>query len=138
MVERIRRNTDRVLEQLADHLDDTPASASSGESAGGEDRNCNLYHETVCRGESSEGAVLSSLLGSQCERLPVKLCAGQCQVREGPVSCKNLQVTTTREEPREQCKIVPQRTCRTVRRLYPELVPQTRCSVVPRESCHLK
>merc|ERR1711936_380802 len=42
------------------------------------------------------------------------------------------------EEPEEHCQIIPQKTCRTVRRLHPELVPQSRCTVNPKKICHLK
>ena len=84
VVERIRRDTQHSLQTLADHLDDTPpAPASSVESftASG-DAGCGVYHERICRPERSSSASpvsLSSVLGSDCERVPVRLCADHCQ-----------------------------------------------------------
>ena len=140
-MERIRRDSDHSLQELADHLDDTPppraVSVETFSSPG--EAGCSLYHERICRPESSASpASLSSVLGSDCERVPVRLCAEHCQVREGPVTCKTLAVTTEREQPVEQCQIRPRNSCRMVRRLQPHLVPQTRCALNPREICHLK
>ena len=144
-MERIRRETGdsqhHSLEGLADQLDDTPASVESFSPP--DQAGCSLYHERICRTESSSSSPasprsLSSVLGSDCERLPVRLCAEHCQVREGPLTCKTLPVTTVREQPEEHCQISPRETCRTVRRLQPQLVPQTRCSLNPKEICHIK
>ena len=133
VVERVRRDSDLSLTSLADQLDSTPPGA--GVETGGD--GCSLYHERICRTERSLS--LASVLGSDCERVPVRLCAREeCEVREGPVTCRTLPVTTERETPEEKCQIRPRRTCRTVRRLQPHLVPQTSCSTKPREICHLK
>ena len=142
VVERIRRDTGHSLQALADQLDDTPASqAVSVENFPSSTvPGCSLYHERICRAanSSSSSRSLSSVLGSDCERVPVRLCADHCQVREGPQTCKSLPVSTVREQPEEECQISPRKTCRTVRRLKPQLVPHTRCSLNPKEICHLK
>ena len=141
VVERIRRETGDSLQGLAEQLDDTPAGASVESFSSPDQAGCSLYHERICRTESSSPGSprsLSSVLGSDCSRLPVRLCAEDCEVREGPLTCKTLPVTTVREQPEERCEIRPSKTCRTVRRLQPQLVPQTRCSLNPKEICHIK
>ena len=112
VVERIRRNTDNKLEQLADQLDDTPPPVESRAGGEGEDTECQLYHETLCTGQQQLS--LSAVLGPDCERVPVRLCADTCQVREGPVTCRDLQLLAVREEPEEHCQIIPQKTCRSL------------------------
>ena len=107
VVERIRRDTSNLLERMAEELDDTPPS-STEDFLPAEGTQCSTYYETICEGESS----LSSLLSEECSRVPVRLCADQCHVKEGPLNCKTLHVKTLKEEPQEKCELIPQKTCR--------------------------
>ena len=107
VIERIRRDTSNLLEMMAEELDDTPAYSTEN-FLPDEGTNCNIYHETICEGERS----LSSLLSEECTMVPVRLCADQCEVKEGPLNCKTLHVKTLKEEPQENCEIIPQKTCR--------------------------
>merc|ERR1712106_117417 len=146
VVERIRRDTSSHLKTIADILDETlenPRSMMAGRSIGdiqtiNAESECKVYFETICTNpkESETHAAISTNNG--CERVPVRLCAEGCRIQEGPMTCKDINLSLLKEVPREECEIVPQKTCKTVTKLFPELIPHENCKTTPKEICQLK
>ena len=98
---------------VAEIIDDTESAAgkSDGQFSGNkeeDDDSCNTYHETIC--SKSDQATSSDQ--ETCQQFPVRLCAHGCRIQEGPITCRDVQVSTKREVPTEECHLVPQRTCR--------------------------
>merc|ERR1712106_164234 len=146
IVERIRRDTSSHLKTIADILDETlenPRSMMAGRSiedfqTSNADSECKVYFETICTNPKQAETNTDIPYDNGCERVPVRLCAEGCRIQEGPMTCKDIVLSLVKEVPREECEIVPQKTCRTVNKLYPELIPKELCASTPKEICQLK
>ena len=93
-----------------------------------EDAECKIYHETICTGET----------GGPCQRIPVRLCAGGCEIQEGETVCTSSRSPATKRVPREQCGIYPRKVCKKVTKMIPTLIAKDYCQKNPAEVCQLK
>ena len=58
-----------------------------------------------------------------------------CRVKEGEEECFDQIVTNIEEKPKETCTVDPQRSCKFVTELVPQLEPVEECVDVPKEVC---
>ena len=49
-----------------------------------------------------------------------------------------MKIDSLVDVPEEVCDLNPQKTCRLVTKLVPNLEPKQECTVVPKETCNLK
>ena len=75
---------------------------------------------------------------TKCEKLPVEICGRGCVVQEGSEECHDKQIDSLVDVPEEICDLNPQKTCRLVTKLVPNLQPKEECTIVPKETCNLK
>jgi len=146
-VHRIKRDTlSTHLKSITDLLDETlenPRRISAGSArsliqrqlqVNHSDQECRIYFETICTNKDNV-----DIFDKDCERIPVRLCAEGCIIKEGEVTCKTMvNKATSRRVPEEKCEIVPQTVCRTVTKLVPQLFPKEYCQTNPKELCQLK
>ena len=106
-----------------------PVSTREEEAEGDE---CKIYQETICTGgEGGEGR-------PPCKTLPVRLCAGGCQIQEGENVCQTSSSPATKRVPKEQCGIYPRKICKKVTKMIPKLIAKDYCQKSPAEACQLK
>ena len=73
---------------------------------------------------------------TQCTKIPVEICGpASCALVPGPQECFEKKVTIAGEKPEELCNLEPQRTCKHVTKLVPQLKPHESCTDVPKEVC---
>ena len=73
---------------------------------------------------------------TSCKLVPRELCApASYRVKEGKEECFDQIVTTIEEKPKETCAVDPQRICKFVTELVPQLEPVEECVDVPKEVC---
>ena len=76
------------------------------------------------------------LIGFLNAQIPVELCGpASCPLVPGPEECYQKVVTIAGEKPEEACSLEPQRTCKHVTKLVPQLKPKETCLDVPKEVC---
>ena len=56
-----------------------------------------------------------------------------CGVVAGPAECRTSTKTIAGERPEEECSLEPQRQCKHVTKLVPQLKPTETCTEVPKE-----
>merc|ERR1719483_944124 len=146
-VHRIKRDTlSTHLKSITDLLDETlenPRRISAGSARSliqrqlqvkHSDQECRIYFETICTNKDDV-----DIFDKNCERIPVRLCAEGCIIKEGKLTCKTtVNKATSRRVPEEKCEIVPQTVCKTVTKLVPHLFPKEYCQTNPKELCQLK
>merc|ERR1712106_1209510 len=146
-VHRIKRDTlSTHLKPITDLLDQTlenPRRISAGSARSLiqkqldnndlSEQECKIYFETICTNKAH-----ADIFDKGCERIPVRLCAEGCIIREGEQTCRTVVNVASRRVPEEQCEIVPQAVCRTITKLVPQLIPKEYCQSNPRELCQLK
>ena len=73
---------------------------------------------------------------TQCTKVPIELCGpASCPSVPGPQECYEKKVTIAGEKPEELCSLEPQRQCKHVTKLVPQLKPHETCTDVPKEVC---
>ena len=101
-----------IIDILANLTDDTTEeSIEDFKSTNEDDPSCNTYNETICTRRKDEGDYSQSHK-EDCHQLPIRLCAEGCKIKEGPTTCKDIQLVHNREIPTEECKLLPQKICR--------------------------
>ena len=90
----------------------------------------------VHKGEDEDGA--DFVADTSCSKLPLEICGAGCVSREGAEECHDKQVDTLVDVPEETCDLNPQKTCRLVTKLVPNLEPKQECTTVPQETCSLR
>ena len=116
-VHRIQRDTlSSHLKSITDLLDETlenPRRTSSGSARSllqkemeklGTDQECKIYFETICTSKKD-----ADIFDKGCERIPVRLCAEGCKIKEGDQNCKTMVNLAARKVPEEKCKIVKEK-----------------------------
>ena len=72
-----------------------------------------------------------------CSKEPQEICAPVgCGFREGSEECYDKVKTIVQDIPKEHCSLEPQRTCKHVTKLVPQLQPKEECVDVPKEVCN--
>ena len=120
---------------------------------------CRTVYETSCTTRYVQKKLGKFVGETQCEKLPLEICGAGCITEEGNEECHNKEgillicsyflimfrvvfclclVDTVIDVPEEICDLNPQKTCRFVTRLVPQLKPKAQCTTVPQEVCHLK
>merc|ERR1712045_63594 len=73
---------------------------------------CSLSKKTVTKYTTMTG----------CHKEPTELCApAGCGYKEGPEECHDVTKTVISEKPEEECIIEPQKQCKHVTKLVPQL-----------------
>jgi len=71
-----------------------------------------------------------------CDPQPIQLCGPPgCGWVEGPEECHDETRTVISEKPEEECTIEPQKNCKHVTKLLPQLQEVEECVQVPKEIC---
>merc|ERR1712142_215433 len=71
-----------------------------------------------------------------CTKEPRELCApAGCGFVPGPEECHEKVQTVVQDNPKEECSLEPQRTCKFVTKLVPKLEPKLECVDIPKEVC---
>merc|ERR1739836_86000 len=73
---------------------------------------------------------------TQCEKRPkIVTVPGGCVLEPGPTTCHDETQAVVNPKPVETCTLDPQKNCRHVTVLVPELKPHQECVDVPKEVC---
>eukprot|EP00093_Oithona_nana_P005660 05660.XXX_81559_80879_1 [CDS] Oithona nana genome sequencing. len=99
---------------------------------------CRTVYETSCTTRYVQKKLGKFVGDTQCEKLPLEICGAGCITEEGNEECHNKEVDTVIDVPEEICDLNPQKTCRFVTRLVPQLKPKAECTTIPQEVCNLK
>jgi len=95
---------------------------------------CTKWPKEVC--SVSKKAVKKFTPITGCTKEPVELCApAGCGFTQGDEVCHDKQQVIVQDQPKEQCNLEPQRTCKHVTKLVPRLEPTEECVDVPKEVC---
>jgi len=97
-------------------------------------KKCQKWPRTEC--SLSKKAVTKYTTMTGCNKEPTELCApAGCGFKEGPEECHDETKTIVGEKPEEECIIEPQRQCKHVTKLVPQLQEVEECVDVPKEIC---
>jgi len=95
---------------------------------------CSKWPREVCN--VSRKQVTKFTPETQCRKVPVELCGpAACGLVAGPTECYEKKVTIAGEKPEEACSLEPQRVCKHVTKLVPQLKEHENCFDVPKEVC---
>merc|ERR1712179_351749 len=95
---------------------------------------CSKWPKEVC--SVSKQAVKKFTPITGCTKEPRELCApAGCGFKEGEEVCVDKVQTVVQDQPKEQCSLEPQVTCKHVTKLVPKLEPVEECVDVPKEVC---
>lgn len=95
---------------------------------------CDVWPKEVCEVTKRKNRKVKPI--TSCRLVPRELCApASCRVKEGEEECFDQIVTTIEEKPKETCTFDPQRSCKFVTELVPQLEPVEECVDVPKEVC---
>lgn len=73
---------------------------------------------------------------TKCTKVPKKVCApAGCGFVQGIPECLDKKETIIQEVPEETCELSPQKHCKHVTKLVPNLKPHEECVDVPKEVC---
>jgi hypothetical protein len=97
-------------------------------------KKCQKWPRQEC--QLSKKAVTKYTTMTGCNKEPTELCApAGCGFKEGPEECHDETKTIVGERPEEECIIEPQRQCKHVTKLVPQLQEVEECVDVPKEIC---
>jgi len=95
---------------------------------------CSKWPREVCSVNKKQ--VTKFTPETQCRKVPVELCGpAACGLVAGPTECYEKKVTIAGEKPEEACSLEPQRVCKHVTKLVPQLKEHENCYDVPKEVC---
>merc|ERR1712055_514787 len=95
---------------------------------------CTKWPKEVCSVSKKPVKKFTPITG--CTKEPRELCApAGCGFKEGAEVCTDKQQVIVQDQPKEQCNLEPQRTCKHVTKLVPKLEPTEECVDVPKEVC---
>merc|ERR1711936_615594 len=73
---------------------------------------------------------------TECHKVPVDICGdSECELIPGPEECYPKTETVVVEVPEETCNLEPQKECKHVTKLVPQLKPAEECVDIPKEVC---
>jgi len=73
---------------------------------------------------------------TECTKVPVEVCGPSgCNLEPGPEECYPKKETVVVEVPEETCNLEPQKECKHVTKLVPQLKPVEECVDIPKEVC---
>merc|ERR1711892_1208324 len=97
-------------------------------------KKCQKWPRQECKLSKKSVTKYTTMTG--CNKEPTELCApAGCGFKEGPEECHDETKTIIGEKPEEECMIEPQRQCRHVTKLVPQLQEVEECVDVPKEIC---
>jgi len=97
-------------------------------------KKCQKWPRQECK--LSKKAVTKYTTMTGCNKEPTELCApAGCGFKEGAEECHDETKTIVGERPEEECTIEPQRQCKHVTKLVPQLQEVEECVDVPKEIC---
>jgi len=95
---------------------------------------CTKWPKEVCNVDKRRVTKFTPITG--CTKEPITLCApAGCGFVQGDQECHEKKQTVVQDQPKEQCTLEPQRTCKHVTKLVPKLEPKEECVDVPKEVC---
>jgi len=95
---------------------------------------CSKWPREVCTVSKKSVKKYTPITG--CSKEPRELCApAGCGFKEGEEECYDKVQTVVQDQPKEQCNLEPQVTCKHVTKLVPQLEPVEECVDVPKEVC---
>merc|ERR1711936_617261 len=99
---------------------------------------CRTVYESSCTTRYVEKQPGKFVGDTGCEKLPVEICGAGCTFEEGQEECHDKVLTSLVDVPEEVCDLNPQKTCRFITKLVPQLKPIHQCTIVPQEVCQMK
>uniref|UniRef100_A0A0K2U6N8 Uncharacterized protein n=2 Tax=Lepeophtheirus salmonis TaxID=72036 RepID=A0A0K2U6N8_LEPSM len=98
---------------------------------------CEKWPKQVCT--LTKKTVKRYTPNTQCRQVPKEICGpGPCPIVAGPDECREEVKTIVQEIPDETCTLNPQKVCKFVTILVPNLKPRENCVDVPKEICTRK
>uniref|UniRef100_A0A0K2UXJ4 Uncharacterized protein n=1 Tax=Lepeophtheirus salmonis TaxID=72036 RepID=A0A0K2UXJ4_LEPSM len=98
------------------------------------EQKCTKWPKQVCRTQKKNVKKYSP--ETECKKVPRQLCGPSgCVTQPGPEECFDKKETIIQEVPEENCNLEPQKSCKQVTKLVPNLKPATECVDVPKEVC---
>jgi len=95
---------------------------------------CSKWPKEVCSVTKKPVKKYTPITG--CTKEPRELCApAGCGFEQGEEECYDKTQTIVQDQPKEECSLEPQRTCKHVTKLVPKLSPTEECVDVPKEVC---
>jgi len=95
---------------------------------------CSKWPREVC--DISQKTIKKYTPITGCTKEPRELCApAGCGFSPGPEECHDKVQTVVQDAPKEECSLEPQRTCKYVTKLVPQLEPKLECVDIPKEVC---
>jgi len=95
---------------------------------------CSRWPVTRCTNEKK--LVKKYTPQTECKKVPRELCGPSgCVPQPGPEECFDKKETVVQEVPEETCNLEPQKTCKFVTKLVPQLKPVEECVDIPKEVC---
>merc|ERR1712021_74306 len=95
---------------------------------------CSKWPKEVCAVTKKPVKKYTPITG--CTKGPRELCApAGCALVPGDEECYDKTQTIVQDQPKEECSLEPQRTCKHVTKLVPKLSPTEECVDVPKEVC---
>ena len=99
------------------------------------EQKCTKWPRQVCA--KRKELVLKHTPESKCKKVPRELCGPSgCELRPGPLECFDKDKTVVQEVPEENCNLEPQKSCKHVTKLVPQLKPAEECVDIPKEVCN--
>ena len=99
---------------------------------------CRTVYESSCTTKYVEKQPGKFVGDTGCEKLPVEICGAGCTFEEGEEECHDKVLTSVVDLPEEVCDLNPQKTCKFITKLVPQLKPIHQCTIVPQEVCQMK
>merc|ERR1712087_179819 len=95
---------------------------------------CSKWPREVCSVSKKNVKKYTPITG--CTKEPRELCApAGCGFSQGEPECYEKTVTVVQDIPRETCDLQPEKTCKHVTKLVPQLKSKLECVDVPKEVC---
>ena len=95
---------------------------------------CDTWPKEVCSVSKRKNRKVKPV--TSCRMVPKEFCApASCGVKDGEEECFDKTVTSIEENPKETCTFNPQRRCKLVTELVPQLDQVEKCVDVPKEVC---
>jgi len=97
-------------------------------------KKCQKWPKQQCTVTKETTTKYTTMTG--CHKEPTELCApAGCGFTEGPEECHDEVKTVISQKPEEECVIEPQKQCKHVTKLLPQLQEVEECVNVPKEIC---
>lgn len=123
-----------VDEDVADCVDDYEEKCESKTQGYSTTEECKKWPIRKCNVQSAKNKKYSPL--TECKKVPFELCGpGSCPVEPGAEECQERSQTVVTEVPEETCSLEPQKICKHVTKLVPNLVARENCIDIPKEVC---